>query len=107
MVGTGRAANFSDGQSVGGPMCGSRIAPSVPMVTEPDPGSLPPTASATACGGRVAPSYHQKSSVLSAVSCVPGKTNLMRASIGQLPCTDPGPYEVTDCGRYRFTPRIG
>ena len=88
-------------------MCGSRMAPSVPRITAPEPGSVPPTASATDCGGRVAPSYHQKSSVLPAVSEVPGKTNLILASIGQLPCTAPGPYEVISVGRYRFTPRMG
>ena len=66
-------------------MCGSRMAPSVPMITAPDPGTVPPTAAATFCGGRVAPSYHQKSSVLPAVSDVPGKTSLIFASMGQLP----------------------
>ena len=71
----------------------------MPMMTAPEPGTLPPTASATACGGRTAPSYHQKSSVLPAVRVVPGKTNLILASMGQLPCTAPGPYDVIDVGR--------
>ena len=55
-------------------MCGSRIAPLVPIITAPELGSLPPTTSITACGGRSAPSYHQKSSVSLAVYGVPPKT---------------------------------